>query len=377
MSTRFRSHFNNRALLRLINAAPDMTEKIILGVTLLGMLAANLTLLLINLIQAIFYPNDLDLVFLIEDTLLIVFLVLVAWIYRRGRIRLAAYLVLTALTLFSSFMFTPEVLNRAMIVFVFPVMLASFVLEPSHSFLFAGLTTLGYTIYYILNFERITYPYNYFAIFIIYLTAVISWTVAYFLQRANCAVVGSYEKTLEGWARALELRDDETNGHSERVVDLTDKLARRLKLNEEDLVNLRRGVLLHDIGKIGIPDRILLKPGPLDDEEWKLMHRHPELALDLLKQIPYLHGALDIPYCHHEKWDGNGYPRGLRGEEIPVIARLFAVVDVWDALTSNRPYRPAWSAEQAANYLTEQSGKQFDPRIVPTFLALLKEENLI
>lgn len=178
------------------------------------------------------------------------------------------------------------------------------------------------------------------------------------------------DDTLKGWALALELRDKETEGHSQRVVELTVQLARAIGLSEDDIVTLRRGALLHDIGKIGIPDAILHKPGELTDEEWAIMKEHPDHARTMLQSISYLQSAMDIPYCHHERWNGSGYPRGLKGEEIPLPARLFAVVDAWDALTSDRPYRKAWSVEKTSQYLIEQSGILFDPKIVAVFLQM-------
>ena len=162
------------------------------------------------------------------------------------------------------------------------------------------------------------------------------------LQRSHQELQEAYEATIEGWGRALDLRDQETEGHSRRVTDLAERLARTLGLGEAELVPIRRGSLLHDIGKMGVPDRILLKTDNLTPTEWRVMRRHPQDAYDMLSPIAFLHSALDIPYCHHEKWDGSGYPRGLRGEEIPLSARLFAIVDVWDALRSDRPYRPSW-----------------------------------
>lgn len=177
----------------------------------------------------------------------------------------------------------------------------------------------------------------------------------------------AYEETLKGWARALELREHETAGHSQRVMGLTMQLAQAMGIHGEELLHIQRGALLHDIGKMGIPDEILLKPGPLTKEEWVIMRLHPVYAYDLLSPIDYLYPALDIPYCHHEHWDGSGYPRGLRGEEIPLAARIFAVVDVWDAMTSERPYRPAWSPEYVKAYIQEQSGKIFDPEVVAIF----------
>ncbi len=193
------------------------------------------------------------------------------------------------------------------------------------------------------------------------------------LQRSNVELIQAYDTTLEGWSRALDLRDKETEGHSERVTHLTMRLADVLGIGKAELLHVRRGALLHDIGKMGIPDAILLKPGPLTDEEWVVMRQHPVYAFELLSPISYLRPALDIPYCHHEKWDGTGYPRGLKGEQIPLPARIFGLVDAWDALRSDRPYRPAWSEERAIDHIREQSGKHFDPKVVEAFLRLMDE----
>lgn len=191
------------------------------------------------------------------------------------------------------------------------------------------------------------------------------------LQRSNLELTIAYDATIEGWAQALELRDQETEGHSRRVPELTLQLARELGLHGEILTHIRRGALLHDIGKMGIPDSILHKPGPLTNEEWALMRRHPVRAYELLSKIPYLQYALEIPYCHHEKWDGSGYPRGLKGEQIPLAARIFTIVDVFDALTSDRPYRPALNLPEVLTYIREQSGRHFDPAVVEAFLKLI------
>lgn len=190
------------------------------------------------------------------------------------------------------------------------------------------------------------------------------------LQRANAELILAYDTTLEGWSNALDLRDKETEGHTQRVTELTLRLARVMGMSEDALVHVRRGALLHDIGKMGIPDGILLKPGQLTEEEWVVMRRHPVYAYQLLLPITYLRPALSIPYSHHEKWDGTGYPRGLRGEEIPLEARVFAVADVWDALTSDRPYRTAWPKEKARAFIKEQSGTHFDPAVVDAFLRM-------
>ncbi len=189
------------------------------------------------------------------------------------------------------------------------------------------------------------------------------------LQTANMEIIRAYDKTLEGWGLALALKDDETETHTLRVTDVTVKLAQALGLKEEELLHIRRGALLHDIGKIGVPDSILLKDGPLTEDEWELMKRHPILANEFLSEIDYLKAAKDIPYCHHEKWDGTGYPQGLKGQQIPLAARIFAVVDVWDALLSDRPYRKAWSEERVRQHLLDQAGKHFDPEVVKVFLS--------
>ena len=193
------------------------------------------------------------------------------------------------------------------------------------------------------------------------------------LREANAQLLNAYETTIESLSHALDLRDRETEGHSRRVTELTIQLAQALNISEAEITHYRRGALLHDMGKIGVPDSILHKPDTLSDEEWVIMRKHPQLAYDMLYPIEYLHPALDIPYSHHEKWDGSGYPRGLKGEEIPMSARLFAVADVWDALTSDRPYRAAWSEEEALHYIREQSGKHFDPNVVELFFKVVQK----
>jgi putative nucleotidyltransferase with HDIG domain len=186
-----------------------------------------------------------------------------------------------------------------------------------------------------------------------------------------------YERTLLGWAKALELRDEDTQGHTQRVTKLAVQLAERLGYNDSEITDVRRGALLHDIGKMGVPDAILNKPGKLNPSEWRIMKRHPLYARDMLAPIVFLHSALPIPYAHHERWDGSGYPRRLKGTRIPAPARLFALVDVWDALTSDRPYRKAWPAERAADYMLGQAGKQFDPQMTEAFLEFLREAHLL
>ncbi len=184
----------------------------------------------------------------------------------------------------------------------------------------------------------------------------------------------AYDTTIEGWSRALDLRDKETKGHTQRVTEMTICIAREFGIVDEELVHIKRGALLHDIGKLGIPDNILLKPGSLTDEEWMIMKLHPQFANDMLFQIDYLRRAIDIPYYHHEKWDGTGYPGGLKGEEIPLAARIFAVVDVWDALRSDRPYRPAWPEEKVLEHIRSLAGIHFDPKVVEVFLEMERKK---
>jgi HD-GYP domain-containing protein (c-di-GMP phosphodiesterase class II) len=190
------------------------------------------------------------------------------------------------------------------------------------------------------------------------------------LQRANTELTLAYDATLEGWGRALELRDEVTEGHTQRVTKMTVRLAQAMEVSEAELVHIRRGSFLHDIGKIGIPDAILLKTDALTEEEWRVMRMHPVYAFRLLQPVRYLRPALDIPYCHHERWDGAGYPRGLSGEHIPLAARIFAVVDVWDALRSKRAYHPEWPEERVREHLRSLAGSQLDPAAVEAFLAI-------
>jgi putative nucleotidyltransferase with HDIG domain len=194
------------------------------------------------------------------------------------------------------------------------------------------------------------------------------------LQRTNLDLTFAYDATIEGWSLAMDLRDKETEGHTQRVTSLTIQLAQQMGIPDADILHIRRGALLHDIGKMGVSDNILRKPGPLTEAEWQEMRQHPIYAYKMLAPISYLNPALDIPYCHHEKWDGTGYPRGLKGEEIPLVARIFAIVDVYDAVTSDRPYRTAWAKEKTLEFIREQSGRHFDPNVVRYFLEMIKDE---
>ncbi len=201
--------------------------------------------------------------------------------------------------------------------------------------------------------------------------AMVTWVVRDTWEINLERLKDSYGLTLYGWAKALEYRDGETAGHSQRVTELAVTLARKLNVKEDEIINIQRGAILHDIGKMAIPDTILQKPGPLNAEEMKIMQQHPLLAVNMISEIPFLCSAISIPRSHHERWDGTGYPDGLAGEEIPLMARIFTVVDQWDALTSDRPYRKAWHREKVIAYIQENSGKIYDPKIVIAFLAIV------
>ena len=190
-------------------------------------------------------------------------------------------------------------------------------------------------------------------------------------------IIKAYEETIVGWSRAMDFRDRETENHTQRVAEMTVELAEEMGLSHSHIAHARQGALLHDIGKMGVPDSILLKTSSLTDEEWIIMRKHPDYALEMLWPINFLRPAtLDIPYCHHEKWDGTGYPRRLKGEEIPIAARIFAIIDVWDALSHDRPYRKAWTYKKITEYLREQSGKHFDPNVVDMFFRVFTKKKL-
>jgi putative nucleotidyltransferase with HDIG domain len=185
----------------------------------------------------------------------------------------------------------------------------------------------------------------------------------------------AYDATIDGWTHALGLKNRETEVHSHRIAELSLALARELGVENNDLIHLRRGARLHDIGKIGVPDAILNKPGPLTDPEWELVRQHPGFGFEILSPIVFLQPAAEIAYCHHEDWDGNGYPQGLKGENIPKLARIVSVCNVWDALVSDQPYRRAWRQKDALSYIEDASGKQFDPKIVEAFVRFITHEN--
>lgn len=213
-------------------------------------------------------------------------------------------------------------------------------------------------------------------IILVVLTALIILTVRNSWKTNLLHMHDAYDLTLQGWARALEYRNGETAGHTRRVAELSIKLARKLGVSEHKIPDIRRGAYLHDIGKMAIPDKILFKPDSLDEEEWETMKQHPIFSREFISDIKFLRPAMQIAYYHHERWDGTGYPEGLQGEAIPLYARIFAVIDNWDALNSNRPYRKAWPSEDVIAYLQGNAGSIFDPQIVEAFLEILKVDEM-
>lgn len=339
------------------------------------LLMCGVILLHLTIVNFIFRSEDMETFreYIVQD-LASIFIVYVLWVFNRK-----GYTLWTAIS-FVSFsivtpviLFQPKDLETTMVILALPIMASSFVITPTASFFYAFLASLGYTISIL--FYDMFYLYNFTSIItlfgISFAAFITSWQFNKSLKKNETLfneLEQSYETTLDSWSRALDLRDKETEGHTQRVAELTLRIAKKMNFSKEELIHIRRGALLHDIGKLGVPDNILLKPGPLTDEEMNFMRQHTKFAYELIHPIEYLRPALSIPTTHHEKWDGSGYPGGLKGDQIPLAARIFAIVDVYDALTSDRPYRPAWSKEKVIQYIRENSGTHFDPQIVPIFL---------
>ncbi len=259
--------------------------------------------------------------------------------------------------------------DQVLLYLVIPVSISSLISDGRRSILVALIVIPIFLVLYQVEFANSPFPI--FSVICVLLVAVISWQAAKVIDKMVGQLVSAYHGTIEGWASALEMRNQETEGHSQRVVALTMQLAERMHIPQSRREHLQRGVLLHDIGKMGIPDAILCKQGPLSDSELKVMQKHPLYAKELLGHIAYLAPAIDIPYCHHEKWDGTGYPRGIQGEAIPIEARLFSVVDVWDAMRSRRSYRDAIPESQVFEYLRSEKQRSFDPLVVDEFLEMM------
>lgn len=332
-----------------------------------------------NTLYLALHPGREYTIYVIQD-LLLFGLFYGFWHYnKKGYVIQTAYISITLCILIAIFTSDARYIEYSMVIFALPIGISSFVIRPYISFFFAFLTTAAYVALSLLS--GYIWEYNLTATFALFALAFMTWIIARQLENTiqkNDKLIedikdtydelkDAYETTLEGWSRALEIRDRETQGHSKRVTELTLRLARQMGFTEDELVHVYRGVLLHDIGKLGIPDDILHKPGPLTEPEMRIMRLHPQIAVDMLSPIEYLKPALNIPRYHHEKWNGTGYPHGLSGEAIPLEARIYAVVDVFDALTHDRPYRKAMSLQEALNYIKSESGKHFDPDVVKAF----------
>jgi len=333
-----------------------------------------------NIVYLIFHPIMEYVVYLFQE-ILIAALFMVFWgLNKKGYVLPVGLSSIAITILLAVFVSDARYLEYSMVIFAIPVGISSFIIRPYISILFASLTAAAYGILTIVT--GYTWEYNLTAILALFSLAFLTWVISLQLesalekndklvtdvQKAYQEIKDAYATTLEGWSHAMEIRDRETQGHSKRVTELTIRMARRMGFSEEELVHIYRGALLHDIGKLGIPDDILNKPGPLDEHEMNIMRLHPQIAVDLISPIDYLKPALNIPRYHHEKWDGTGYPHGLVGETIPLEARIYAIIDVYDALTHDRPYRQKMSEKDALEFIKSQAGTHFDPAVLEVFL---------
>jgi len=347
----------------------------------IGLSALILVYLFLNdLVLQILRPNRENLFYLIEDLLLFVPLFIFWKMNQYGWVYFTAYIAIFFTILAGVSLSHPIYIEYTMVAFALPVGMSSFIIKPHSSIMFAAVTTIAYTVASLaVNY---IWEYNLTAVVALFALAFMTWVTSqqweYTLQqntklvedikKTNRIIEEAYDSTLEGWSHALEVRDRETEGHTKRVTEMTVRLARRMGFDEPLVKQIQRGALLHDIGKLGIPDDILQKPGSLTEKELRVMRLHPQIAVDLLTPIEYLKPALDIPRYHHEKWDGTGYPHGLKGEEIPIEARIFAIIDVYDALTHDRVYRQGMPKREAVEYIKSESGRHFDPAVVEIFL---------
>jgi HD-GYP domain-containing protein (c-di-GMP phosphodiesterase class II) len=296
-------------------------------------------------------------------------LLFVGWLNTRQKNTLASeiFIFVSCYLCFTAYPFQNP--DQVLLYLVIPVSISSLISDGRRSILVALIVIPIFLALYEVEFANSPFPI--FSVICVLLVAIISWQAANVIDKMVGQLVSAYHGTIEGWASALEMRNQETEGHSQRVVALTMQLAERMHIPQKCREHMQRGVLLHDIGKMGIPDAILCKQGPLSDAELKVMQKHPLYAKELLGHIAYLAPAIDIPYCHHEKWDGTGYPRGIQGEAIPIEARLFSVVDVWDAMRSRRSYRNAIPESQVFEYLRSEKHRSFDPVVVDEFLEMM------
>ncbi len=387
-----REPFTWRGLFHLLSKVespdPDIQRKGQLLALFIGLCWVILVYSLFNTIYVyIISPSQEYFLYIIQSFLAFIPLHIFWHLNRKGKVILAANLSISFVILTGAGLSDVKYMEYLMVIFALPIGISSFIIRPSSSFGFAALTTLSYTVNSILS--GYVWEYNLTAVLALFALALMTWAAASLLDNtlahneklvrdlrgSNNEIQSAYETTLEGWSRALEIRDRETQGHTKRVTDMTLRIAKRMGFDADQLIHIHRGVLLHDIGKLGIPDDILHKAGPLTEKEWQIMRLHPQIAYNLIHPIEYLRPALNIPRHHHEKWDGSGYPDGLKGEAIPLEARIFALVDVYDALSFDRPYRKAWEKEKVIAYIKSEPGKHFDPAVVELFLIEIDNPN--
>ena len=348
----------------------ETRQELILRAALILDIVIVVILLPINYVRGLSNIGENGLFFTISN-LAVLFLLTVTWTLNElHKVRIASYLYMISTFILCLTAFPLQHPDQLLLYFMIPNVIVCFISEKRVPMVFLGLSIFSYSASYVLFGQGEAF--NVFSVLCLTILTMTSWKVALILDKVFSQLVEAYDTTIEGWSQALEMRSQETEGHSHRVAELTLQLVKAMKIDETLWVHIQRGVLLHDIGKMGVPDEILCKNGPLSPNEWDVMHQHPVKAFHLLSKIPYLQPAIEIPYCHHEKWDGSGYPRGLKGEEIPLEARIFSVIDVWDAMRSHRSYRDAIPENQVIEYLYTESGRSFDPVIIKAFFEMMK-----
>jgi HD-GYP domain-containing protein (c-di-GMP phosphodiesterase class II) len=334
--------------------------------------ALSILVLMVTVIHLAMYfiYKDINYAFYLLGDIIALLICLAAWEMQRSRTsKHAAILLLAATTLLITVAFPLGMLDRMFLLYTIPVILASILISPRSSFVFALFATIGYTVVFLITPRDGSY--NYLAICFLFLIAAMAWLVTNRTERTYRSLSKAYDQSIQGWRTTLDERVQAPEGHADQLVSLTLKLAAAMGVPEAEFEYIRRGVLLHDVGKMAIPDKILLKKGKLTEWDWEVVRMYPTYAYQWMSSIEYLRPALDIPHFHQEHWDGSGYPDGLKGEQIPLSARIFAVVYVWDALRTEKPYREAWTDEKARQHMRDQAGHQFDPKVVETFLKIV------
>lgn len=370
-----------KKLANILNIDETLTrakrQEMVLRAALIFSIMTVVIVLPINLVSLRSTSNNIRYFYATANLFTLIFFMVIWTLNERHKISLACGMYMVAAFFFCLTALPLDYPDQVLLYLAIPNLIICFITEKKAPMYYVGFSILVYTaIYY---FQATGEPYNFFSVVCLLIIVLVAWRVSRILDTMFEQLVSAYDTTIEGWSEALEMRSQETEGHSHRVCELTMKLVKQMGIDETRWTHIQRGVLLHDIGKMGVPDQILCKNGPLTEAEMKIMREHPVKAYHLLSNIPYLKPALQIPYCHHEKWDGSGYPRGLKGTDIPLEARIFSVIDVWDAMRSYRSYRDAIPENQVIEYLCSESGRSFDPEIVKEFFTMMgfKEPQLV